>query len=105
MRIQNHLDEYEKFINHFFKLYQASFNYQVLLNDIDITASWEVIENLNLVDGNSKILDDLPHIIELISNEFDPKLAEKSRSEDAVIIQGKLLNTAIANWSHQQQLI
>jgi hypothetical protein len=36
MPIQNYLDEYEKFLNHFFKLYQASFNYQLLLNDIYI---------------------------------------------------------------------
>jgi hypothetical protein len=58
-----------------------------------------------MVDENSKILDDLPHIIELLSNELDPKLADKYCSEDVVILQGKFLNTAIANWSYQQQLI
>ncbi|MTJ09551.1 class III poly(R)-hydroxyalkanoic acid synthase subunit PhaC [Anabaena sp. UHCC 0204] len=105
MSIQNYIHEYSKFISNLIQLYQASLNYQILLSDVYRKAFLELIHEFSSADNSSKILDKLPEIIQIFANKFDREFADKFRSPDAVIIQGKFLNIAIANWSYQQQLV
>jgi polyhydroxyalkanoate synthase subunit PhaC len=105
MSIQNHIHEYHQFISNLIKFYQANLNYQLLLSDVYTKAFLELIHEFSGAENNRKILDELPQVIQIFTKEFDQKYADKFRSEDAVIIQGKFLNTAITNWSYQQQLL
>lgn len=65
----------------------------------------ELIYEFIVADNSGQILDELPRIFQIFANGFDQKYAEKFRSPDSVLIQGKFLNTAITNWAYQQQFV
>ncbi|OUL36120.1 class III poly(R)-hydroxyalkanoic acid synthase subunit PhaC [Nostoc sp. T09] len=92
------LNQLFKSINAWINFSQASFDYQLVLANIWVKAFTEVIQELisEQVKGEE--------FLQVWSSVFDREFAQKLRSEDAVLVQGKFLNTAINYWPHQQQL-
>lgn len=92
------LNQLFKSINAWINLSKASFDYQLVLADIWVKAFAEVIQELRTEQIKGE------DFLQVWSSAFDREFAHKLRSEDAVLLQGKLLNTAIDYWPHQQKL-
>jgi polyhydroxyalkanoate synthase len=94
----NELNQLFNSINAWMNLSKASFDYQLVLADVWIKAFTEVIQELRTEQVKGE------EFLQVWSSVFDREFAQKLRSEDAVLLQGKLLNTAIDYWTHQQKL-
>ncbi|YAF97458.1 MAG: class III poly(R)-hydroxyalkanoic acid synthase subunit PhaC [Nodularia sp. CChRGM 3473] len=85
-------------INAGINLSKASLDYQGMMANIWLKAFAE-ISQIKVEE-----LRNLQQVLHVWSSVFDREFAQKLRSEDAVLLQGKLLNTVIDFWTHQQQL-
>lgn len=63
------------------------------------------MQKLAFYQNNDKTIENWQEFLEVWSNIFDGEFADKFRSEDTQVIQGKLLNLAMNYWLEQQQLI
>ncbi|MCG6138629.1 MAG: hypothetical protein MET45_29115 [Nostoc sp. LLA-1] len=93
-----------KNIDNWLNLIQTSFDYQLLLSDILMRTFEELVYELKDCQIQDDKLGDLRQLIRIWSRIFDQKFADKLRLEDAVLLQGKLLNTVINYLPHQQEL-
>jgi polyhydroxyalkanoate synthase subunit PhaE len=86
-------------------LTKVSFNYLLLLLDVWIKAFEELKQELANSHNKGESLENWQKLLQIWSSIFDQVFAQKFRSEDALRIQGKLINAVMICRLRQQQLI
>ncbi|GAB1542145.1 hypothetical protein NUACC21_48190 [Scytonema sp. NUACC21] len=84
---------------------QASFDYLLLLLAVWIKAFEELKQELVYSHNKGEKLENWQQFLQVWSSIFDQTFAQRFRSEDALQIQGKLVNAAMTWRLHQQQLV
>jgi|GEM_PF-90292 len=97
------LNQLLKGIDGWINLSKASFDYQLVLIEIWVRAFEKVLQELEYSQIKNELFGDWQQFIQVWSSVFDQEFSQKLRSEDAVLLQGKFLNTAINYWPYQQQ--
>ncbi len=102
-----YIDEFSQLlqsINEGISLSKASLDYQVVLADIWLKTFTEVAQEFSYSQIKDEKSRDLRQFLQVWSKTFDKEFNRELRSEDAVFLQGKLLNTIIKFWGKQRQL-
>ncbi|HYW18197.1 MAG TPA: class III poly(R)-hydroxyalkanoic acid synthase subunit PhaC [Nodularia sp. (in: cyanobacteria)] len=93
-----------KSIDSWINLVKASFDYELLLSDIWMRAFEELHQELRYSQIPSENLENWRQFIQVWSRVFDREFAYKLRLENAILLQGKFLNTVINYLPHQPPL-
>jgi hypothetical protein len=92
-------------INAWLNFSQATFNYQLVLADIWSETFKNVAQKLPFYLLEGEIPSTWQDFFKLWASIFDHKFAQKLRTEDAVLLQGRFLKAAINYWSYQPPVI
>lgn len=84
---------------------KASLDYQIVLLDVWLKASEELMRELASTDEKGEMVQNWQQLLQVWSSVFDRVFAQTFRSEDAVEVQGNFLNSALTYRLYQQQLI
>jgi class III poly(R)-hydroxyalkanoic acid synthase PhaE subunit len=84
---------------------KASFDYQVVLLDIWLKASEQLMRELASSEEKGETIQNWQQLLQVWSSVFDRVFVERFRSEDAVESQGKFLNSGMTYRLYQQQLM
>ena len=84
---------------------KASFDYLLVLLDVWVRTFEELMRELVSSQNNRETVENLRQFLQVWSSIFDRVFAQRFDSEDAVEVQGKLMNAAITWQRHQQELI
>lgn len=101
----NKFDQFIQSFNAWINLSQASFDYQLVLADIWVKTCKEITEELISYQNKGETFKNWQEFLQVWSNLYDQEFSKKLRSKDAVLVQGKFLNSAISYLPHQQQLV
>ncbi|WP_228014730.1 class III poly(R)-hydroxyalkanoic acid synthase subunit PhaC [Fortiea sp. LEGE XX443] len=102
-----YIDEFSQLlqsINEGINLSKVSLEYQGVMADIGLKAFMALAQELSSAQIKSSNFKTWQQVLQVWSKIFDQEFTRKLQSEDAVIIQGKLLRTVINYWRDQQQL-
>lgn len=83
---------------------KASYDYQIVLADVWLKTSEELMRKLGSSPKNSEI-ENWQQLLQVWSSTFDQVFAQTFGSEDALQVRGKFLNTAINFRKQQQKLL
>jgi polyhydroxyalkanoate synthase subunit PhaE len=97
----NLLESFEALIN----FTQASFGYLLLLLDVLEKTFEELLAELISSQDKGETIENLRQFLQVWSSLSDRVFIQRFHSEDALEIQGKLINAALTWRSHQQQLM
>ncbi|HIK10658.1 MAG TPA: class III poly(R)-hydroxyalkanoic acid synthase subunit PhaE [Oscillatoriaceae cyanobacterium M33_DOE_052] len=86
-------------------LYKVTFDYQVVLADIWVKAFEELMQELASSEQKGKKIQSWQQLVSTWSNIADRVFAEAFRSDEALRIQGKFLNSLMAYKIHQRELM
>jgi class III poly(R)-hydroxyalkanoic acid synthase PhaE subunit len=84
---------------------KASVDYQLVLVDVGLKAFEEVMRELASSQEKDETIQNWQQFLQVWSSVFDRVFAQTFRSEDALEIQGKFLNSAMTYRLRQQQLM
>jgi class III poly(R)-hydroxyalkanoic acid synthase PhaE subunit len=84
---------------------KASFDYQVMLFDVWLKASEELMRKLASSEETGETVQNWQQFLQVWSSVFDRVFAQTFRSEDALEVQGNFLNSALRYRLYQQQLM
>ena len=84
---------------------KVSFDYLLVLLDIWVRAFEELMRELVSSQNKGETVENWRQFLQVWSSIFDRVFAQRFQSEDAVEVQGKLMNAAITWQRHQQELI
>ncbi len=84
---------------------KASFDYQIVLLNVWLKASEELMWELASSQEKGETLQNWQQFLQVWSSIFDRVFAQTFRSEDALEVQGNFLNSAMTYRLYQQQLI
>ena len=84
---------------------KASFDYQLVLLDVWLKTSEELMPELISSKGTEGTVRNLQEFLQVWSSTFDRVFAQRLRSEEALKIQGEFLNSAMLYRLYQQQLM
>jgi class III poly(R)-hydroxyalkanoic acid synthase PhaE subunit len=84
---------------------KASFDYQLVLLEVWLKALEEVMRELASSQEKGETVQNWQQFLQVWSSVFDRVFAQTFRSEDALEIQGKFLNSAMTYRLYQQQLM
>ena len=84
---------------------KASVDYQLVLVDVWLKAYEELTRELASSKEKDETIQNWQQFLQVWSRVFDRVFAQTFRSEDALEIQGKFLNSAMTYRLHQQQLM
>jgi len=84
---------------------KASFDYQVVLLDVWLKASEELMRELASTEEKGETVQNWQQVLQVWSSVFDRVFALTFRSEDALEVQGNFLNSALRYRLYQQQLM
>jgi class III poly(R)-hydroxyalkanoic acid synthase PhaE subunit len=84
---------------------KASVDYQLVLLNVWLKASDELMRELASSEQKGEMVQNWQQFLQVWSSVFDRVFAQTFRSEDALEIQGKFLNSAMTYRLHQQQLM
>ena len=99
------LDQLIQSFNAWVNLSKAGFDYQLVLADIWVKTWKEIIEESINYQVKGETFKNWQEFLQVWSHLYDQEFAKKLRSDNAVLVQGKLLNSAISYLPYQQQLI
>jgi class III poly(R)-hydroxyalkanoic acid synthase PhaE subunit len=105
---QQYTDEFNKLLQTFdawINFSKASFDYLLVLLDIWVRAFEELMRELVSSQNKGETVENLRQFLQVWSSIFDRVFASRFNSEDALEIQGKLINAAVTWQRHQQQLM
>lgn len=84
---------------------KASFDYQIVLLNVWVKASEELMRELASSDEKGETIQNWQQFLQVWSSVFDQVFAQTFRSEDALEVQGNFLNSAMTYRLYQQQLM
>ncbi|HEY9631920.1 MAG TPA: class III poly(R)-hydroxyalkanoic acid synthase subunit PhaE [Coleofasciculaceae cyanobacterium] len=84
---------------------KASFDYQVLLLDVWLKASEELMRELASSEEKGETIQNWQQFLQVWSSVFDRVFAQTFRSQDTLEVQGNFLNSAMTYRLYQQQLM
>ena len=84
---------------------KASVDYQLVLVEVWLKAFEELTRELASSQEKDETIQNWQQFLQVWSSVFDRVFAQTFRSEDALEIQGKFLNSAMTYRLHQQQLM
>ncbi|NMG06000.1 poly(R)-hydroxyalkanoic acid synthase subunit PhaE [Brasilonema sp. UFV-L1] len=84
---------------------KASFDYLLVLLDVWVRAFEELMRELVSSQNKGEIVENWRQFLQVWSSIFDRVFAQRFHSEDALEIQGKLMNAAMTWRLQQQQLM
>jgi class III poly(R)-hydroxyalkanoic acid synthase PhaE subunit len=84
---------------------KASVDYQLVLVEVWLKAFEELTRELASSKEKDETIQNWQQFLQVWSSVFDRVFAQTFRSEDALEIQGKFLNSAMTYRLHQQQLM
>ncbi len=84
---------------------KASFDYQIVLLNVWLKASEELMWELASSQEKGETLQNWQQFLQVWSSIFDRVFAQTFRSEDALEVQGNFLNSAMTYRLYQQQLM
>lgn len=84
---------------------KASFDYQIVLLDVWLKASEELMRELASSEEKGETVQNWQQFLQVWSSVFDRVFALTFRSEDAIEVQGNFLNSAMTYRLYQQQLM
>ena len=84
---------------------KANVDYQLVLVEVWLKAFEEVMRELASSQEKDETIQNWQQFLQVWSSVFDRVFAQTFRSEDALEIQGKFLNSAMTYRLHQQQLM
>jgi class III poly(R)-hydroxyalkanoic acid synthase PhaE subunit len=84
---------------------KASVDYQLMLLDVWLKASEELMRELASSEEKGETVQDWQQFLQVWSSVFDRVFAQTFRSENALEVQGNFLNSAVTYRLYQQQLM
>ena len=84
---------------------KANVDYQLVLVDVCLKAYEELMRELASSEQKGEMVQNWQQFLQVWSSVFDRVFAQTFRSEDALEIQGKFLNSAMTYRLRQQQLM
>ena len=84
---------------------KANFDYQIVLLDVWLKASEEVMRELASTQEKGEMVQNLQQFLQVWSSVFDRVFAQTFRAENGLQVQGNFLNSALTYRLYQQQLI
>jgi len=87
------------------KFSKANFDYQILLLDVWLKASEELMRELASSEEKGETVEDWQQLLQVCSSVFDGVFLQRFRAEDALEVRGNLLNSATSYRLYQQQLM
>jgi polyhydroxyalkanoate synthase subunit PhaE len=84
---------------------KANFDYQIVLLDVWLKASEELMRELASSEEKGQTLQNWQQLLQVWSSVFDRIFAQTFRSENAIEVQGNFLNSAMSYRLYQQQLM
>ncbi len=84
---------------------KASFDYQIVLLDVWVKASEELMRELASSEKKGETVQNWQQFIQAWSSVFDRVFAQRFRAEDTLEVQGNFLNSAMTYRLYQQQLM
>jgi class III poly(R)-hydroxyalkanoic acid synthase PhaE subunit len=85
--------------------YKANLDYQIVLLDVWLKASEELMRELVSSEEKGETIQDWQQLLQVWSSVFDGVFLQRFRAEDALEVRGNLLNSATINRLYQQQLM
>jgi polyhydroxyalkanoate synthase subunit PhaE len=85
--------------------FKANFDYQILLLDVWLKTSEELMRDLASSDKKGETLQDGQQLLPVWSSVFDRVFLQTFRAEDALKVRGNFFNSAMIYRLHQQQLM
>src|SRR4028119_444187 len=84
---------------------KANFDYQIVLLDVWLKASEEVMRELASTQEKGEMVQNWQQLLQVWSSVFDRVFAQTFRAENGLEVQGNFLNSALTYRLYQQQLI
>jgi class III poly(R)-hydroxyalkanoic acid synthase PhaE subunit len=84
---------------------KASFDYQIVLLNVWLKASEELMRELASSQEKGETLQNWQQFLQVWSSVFDRVFAQTFRSEDALEVQGNFLNSAMTYRLYQKQIM
>ena len=84
---------------------KANFDYQILLFDIWLKASEELMRELASSEEKGGTVQNWQQLLQVWSSVFDGVFLQRFRAEDALEVRGNFLNSAMIYRLYQQQLM
>jgi class III poly(R)-hydroxyalkanoic acid synthase PhaE subunit len=84
---------------------KANFDYQIVLLDVWLKASEEVMRELASTQEKGEMVQNWQQFLQVWSSVFDRVFAQTFRAENGLQVQGNFLNSALTYRLYQQQLI
>jgi class III poly(R)-hydroxyalkanoic acid synthase PhaE subunit len=84
---------------------KANFDYQILLLDVWLKASEELMRELASSEEKGETVQNWQQLLQVWSSVFDGVFVQRFRAEDALEARGNFLNSAMMYRLYQQQLM